>query len=379
MAMQQLLISWLLVGILLLPATQVGIIQAVIGIPGIALILLGGASADRTDARSLLLRVYALAWLFPMVLIGCVQSGLLNIWSVTFFGLAMSTAISFTNPAQQAILNRVAGDDVQRGVTAASAIGFIVQMVGLLLAGQMEKVGVDIVLLIQAVSLILGALAIRQIAPVEMHAPANRDPTWRVILAGFNATYQHKTILQTLIINFTSSIFNAGAFMTVLPFIVKRAYDGNAIGLATIMIVFFGGATISNVIQFKIMPIVRPGLWFLVMQFTRMVILGFLWLKPDWILLMLVLFLWGLNMGVTTTLSRSIVQESAEPEFLARILSVYSLGLLGSMPIGALILGFVIDAFGTMNALIPAMITSGLLCAYGFAFTGVWKYRSPGS
>jgi hypothetical protein len=32
-AMQQLLLSWLLVGILLLPADQVGMIQAVIGLP----------------------------------------------------------------------------------------------------------------------------------------------------------------------------------------------------------------------------------------------------------------------------------------------------------------------------------------------------------
>ena len=42
-------------------------------------------------------------------------------------------------------------------------------------------------------------------------------------------------------------------------------------------------------------------------------------------------------MGVTMTLARTIVQESATAEFRARIMSVYSLGLLGSAPIGALI------------------------------------------
>ncbi|MBT4493886.1 MAG: hypothetical protein HOC70_11635, partial [Gammaproteobacteria bacterium] len=41
LAMQQLLISWLLVGILVLPATQVGMIQALIGLPGIVLMLWG--------------------------------------------------------------------------------------------------------------------------------------------------------------------------------------------------------------------------------------------------------------------------------------------------------------------------------------------------
>ncbi|MDA0273246.1 MAG: MFS transporter, partial [Proteobacteria bacterium] len=159
-AMQQLLLSWLMVGILLLPADQVGMIQAVIGLPGIVLMLWGGASADRTDARSLLIKVYAVAWLFPLALFGMTQIDLLNIWTVSLFGIAMSTAISFSNPAQQSILNRVVGADVQRGVTAATAMGFIVQMLGLVLAGQMEIVGVGDILLVQSASLVLGALAV---------------------------------------------------------------------------------------------------------------------------------------------------------------------------------------------------------------------------
>jgi hypothetical protein len=376
-SMQQLLLSWLLVGILLLPANQVGIIQAVIGLPGILLMLWGGASADKTDARALLIRVYAVAWLFPLALFGMTELDYLNIWTVSLFGLAMSTAISFSNPAQQAILNRVVGQDVQRGVTAATAMGFIVQMFGLVLAGQMEIVGVGDILLLQSLSLILGAIAVTRILPLQHRATGDRDSTLQIIIAGFRSAYNNKTILHTLIITFTSGVFNAGAFMTALPFIVKRAYDGDALGLATIMIVFYAGATISNIIQFKIMPLARPGLWFLVMQFTRVFILLLVWIQPHWWILMAVLFVWGLNMGVTTNLSRAIVQESAEPAYLARVLSVYSLGMLGSMPIGALIVGFIIEAFGTMSALIPAMFVSAALCVYGFLFTDVWKYRSP--
>ncbi len=375
-AMQQLLISWLLVGILVLPADQVGLIQAVIGLPGIVLMLLGGARADSTDARSLLMRAYGIAWLFPLALVGSIEMGWLNIWSVTLFGIAMSTIVSFASPAQQAILNRTTGKDVQRGVTAATAIGFVVQIVGLVLAGQMETIGVPQVLVIQSLSLILGAFTIRLISPQPTKAGSG-ESTLRIIADGLSATYANRTIFNTLLINFLSSIFNAGAFMTVVPFIVKRVYEGDALGLATIMIVFYAGATISNIIQFRIMPLERPGLWFLLMQLTRVIIIGCLWLEPDWWLLMVVLFAWGLNMGVTTTLSRSLVQESAEPAYLARVLSVYSLGLLGSMPIGALVLGFIIEGFGTMNALIPSMIMSGALCLYGFFFTDVWRYVSP--
>ena len=41
LAMQQLLLSWILIGILDLPADRVGVIQALIGLPGIVLMLMG--------------------------------------------------------------------------------------------------------------------------------------------------------------------------------------------------------------------------------------------------------------------------------------------------------------------------------------------------
>ena len=376
-AMQQLLLSWLLVGILLLPADQVGMVQALIGLPGIILMLWGGASADRTDARSFLLKVYAIAWLFPLALFGMTEIGLLNIWTVSLFGIVMSTAISFSSPAQQAILNRVVGIDVQRGVTAATAVGFTVQMLGLILAGQMEIVGVGNILLIQSASLVLGLLTMMKIAPLTVAQERNKSSTFDSMLDGFRASYKNKNIFHTLTITFTSGVFNAGAFMTALPFIVKRVYDGDALGLATIMIVFYAGATISNIIQFRIMPLEKPGLWFLIMQFTRIFIIYLVWIQPEWWVLMAVLFVWGLNMGVTTNLSRAIMQEASEPEYLARVLSVYTLGMMGSIPVGALVIGFIIEGFGTMNAMLPAMFISAAVCIYGFLFTDLSKYTSP--
>ena len=53
LSMQHLLLSWILVGVLLLPADRVGVLQAIMGLPGVLLMLWGGASADRRDPRHL--------------------------------------------------------------------------------------------------------------------------------------------------------------------------------------------------------------------------------------------------------------------------------------------------------------------------------------
>ena len=376
MAMQQLLITWLLVGILVLPATQVGAIQALIGLPGIALMLWGGAVADRTDPRGLLIQVYSLAWLFPIALFTAVQLDLLNIWSVSVFGLAMSTAIAYASPSQQAILNRIAGSQVQRGVTLSTIASFLVQIIGLAISGQMENVGVDTILMIQSLSLVLAALAVRQLAPAEA-SPAIQQKTIAIIFDGFRAVIENRTILHTMIITFVSGIFNYGAFAIALPYIVKRIYEGDAIGFATMMVIFYTGATISNVIQYWVMPLTRPGFWFLAMQLTRALLLYLIWLQPEWWILLLVMFFWGLNMGITTNLSRAIVQETSDPKFLARLLSVFSLGMMGAIPIGAIAIGLLVGWFGEVDALIPSMFISIGLFTYGFIFTKVGDYRSP--
>ena len=179
-----------------------------------------------------------------------------------------------------------------------------------------------------------------------------------------------------LAITFASSIFNAGAFITVFPFIVARVYDGTAWLLALLMAVFFAGATLSNILLLRYQPLLRPGRLFLIMQLSRILVIFLMWIEPPFWLLVVATIGWGLNMGITTNLARSMVQESAPKPFLGRILSVFSIGMVGSAPLGAIVLGWLIEATGTLNALIPAMALSAILFAYGAWFSPVWAYRS---
>ena len=375
-AMQQLLLSWTLIGILEVPASQVGLIQAAAGIPGIFVMLLGGVRADDTDPRTLLIRVYLFAPVLPLFLITVVQLQQLSIQAVLLWALGMSFCVSYSSPAQQTILNRIASSSVQKAVSAATAVGFLVQILGLGIAGTIDKFGLSPALAFQATCVGLGAFAVRRLHPQPPVIQKTESP-FKNLADGFREIYKQQDIMQTLIINFTSSVFNAGAFMTVFPFIVKEIYGGNAFLLSFLMVIFYAGATISNLLMIRVMPLVRPGRIFLIMQLSRMVILGLIWFEPVFWIFALACVGWGLNMGVTMTLARSIVQESATAEFRARIMSVYSLGLLGSAPIGALILGSLIDSLGILNALIPAISISIGLFMYGIIFTNVYNYRSP--
>ena len=81
-------------------------------------------------------------------------------------------------------------------------------------------------------------------------------------------------------------------------------------------------------------------------------------------------------MGVTTNLARTVVQESAAAEYRGRIMSAFSVGMLGSAPIGAILLGWLTENYGTSNALVPAMFVSFILFFYGLLSTSIWHYQS---
>jgi hypothetical protein len=289
----------------------------------------------------------------------------------------MSVANSFQTPAQAAILNRSAGKRVQEAVTAATAAGFVMQVLGLALAGQLETIGLDTVLILQALAIAAGCVAIRRLPAVPMAASVGaQPPAWRSVLEGLGVIRRNPLLLHVLTLNFVSMIFNAGSFFLVFPFLITKVYGGDAAFLALMLVVFYSGAVLVNFALLRFMPLKHPGKLFLSMQVTRAAIFVVYLMQPALPLLVVISFLWGVNMGITTTTSRGIIQEAADEAYRGRILAVYNVGALGAQPLGALVLGVVVAHVGILNALFPALIVSVGLWLYGVWGTPIWRYVS---
>ena len=161
-----------------------------------------------------------------------------------------------------------------------------------------------------------------------------------------------------------------------MPYIVTDIYGGSAQTLATAMLVFTVGSIISNIILFRVMPLERPGRLFLLMQLTRVAILGALLTQPSLPLFYGLLVAWGLNMGVTTTMVRTTVQELAPAHSRTQILSVLLLSFMVSSPISAMLLGFLIAGADPLLALAPAVVVSFAIFLLGISRTGLWHHRA---
>jgi MFS family permease len=86
----------------------------------------------------------------------------------------------------------------------------------------------------------------------------------------------------------------------------------------------------------------------------------------------LLIFIWGLGAGVAMSMARTIVQESAPASHRARIMSVYSLGMMGGMPFGSLLMGYVIGAFGPHLAALVPVLGMAVAVAWIAAKSDLW-------
>lgn len=371
MSLQGFLLTWMLVGILELSADRVGVARALIDMPALAILLLGGVLADRNDVRTLLLRMHLVISLpcFALALIEGTPA--FGYTTVVVWGIAVSALQAMSDPARQAMLSRVAQTDIQRSVTMMTIVTSLVGLAGVWIGGQMEQIGLARVLVLQGLFFAAGALALRPLP--AMPAPAGRRPH---VLAGLAQSWRLPLVRNTIALNFVSSLFNAGAYVIAVPFIVKEVYQGDADFFALVMIVFTAGSIGSNVALLRFMPLVRPGRLFLWMQLTRVAVLAILYVEPNLPVFFLSIFAWGLNMGVTTTLVRTTVQELAPDEHRAQILAVLLLSFMVSAPLSALLLGWFIAGWDPLTALLPGIAISLAIFALGLTHSGLWEYEA---
>jgi MFS family permease len=375
MSLQGFLFTWLLVGILERPADEAGLARSLAEFPPLAVLLLGGLLGDRFDNRAYLGVMHLLMAVPPLLIAAVYLNGALSYWWVVLFGVLMASIQALSDPARQAVLSRVSRMDLQRAVTLMMVVTSLVGLSGVYLGGQLDTLGLPTVLAAQAALFAVGLLAVARLPRLpSISARGVRRPSFA---EGLRAVWETALIRNIIGLNFISSLFNAGAYIIGIPYIVKEVYAGDAAFLANVMIVFTIGSIGSNVLLLAFMPLKHPGRLYLLLQLTRMFILGLLWLQPSLWLFYVLIVAWGLNMGVTTTLVRTTVQELAPEHHRAQILSVLLLSFVVSSPISSILLGVLIAETEPLTAMLPGIAISLLIFLIGTTRSGLWGYVSP--
>ncbi|MEM9622052.1 MAG: MFS transporter [Pseudomonadota bacterium] len=376
---QIVLYPWLVAVVLQESPTRVGLAQMASQLPMLLFILWGGWLGDRLDQRRLLITLNAMMAFPPLVITYIFQAGWFNYTILFCWALVGGTFAAFVQPTRDALLNRVAGIDIQRVVTLTIGVQFGVQIVGFGLGSLADVVGPVPLLLVMS-TFMLGAAAATARIPALPTMPisqqSQRESPLIAIADGLRLAWRNDAIRPAIGQTFSVGIFFAGAYMVLLPLMVRDLYGGGSVAMAGTFAANMLGTVVVTFVLTRIGRVARPGRALLVGGAVSALVLSLLlWELPQW-LFYCVIFLWGCCGGVGMTMSRTIVQEAALATHRARVMSVYSLGLMGGMPIGSFSLGVVTDWVGVRNAVWLPVVGMLIVLVYLATRTRLWQVQS---
>jgi MFS family permease len=373
---QVVLYPWLVAVYLHESPTRVGLAQMASQLPMLLFILWGGWLGDRVDQRTLLIRLNAAMALPPLVVATLFSMDVFNYTILFCWALVGGTFGAFVQPARDALLNRVAGRDIQRVVTLTVGVQFGVQIFGFMLGSTADTIGPATLLITMAAFMLAASYATSLIPKLPPAPKRKQQAPVDAIAEGVRLAWQNDAIRPAIWQTFSVGIFFAGAYMVLLPLMVRDIYGGGSAAIAGTFAANMLGTVVTIFFMMRLGRITRPGRALLIGALISSAVLSLLLLElPQW-LFYVVIFMWGSCGGVSMTMSRTIVQEAAIESHRARVMSVYSLGMMGGMPIGSFTLGVVTDWIGARNAVLVPVLGMLTILIYLRLRTRLWYVQS---
>ena len=370
----QLLLPWLLAIYLGESATRIGLAQMIAQLPVVLLVLWGGWLGDRMDQRRLLIYLTGIMAIPPLILAAIFYWGSVTYSVVVLYSVIMGCFMAFVQPARDALVNRVAGQRVQQVVTITVGLQWGVQIVGFAIGSTADAVGPTILLLL--ITLFMGAatLAVKLIPPLEEIENTVKAGIISQIKDGLVIAWDDLKIRTAMLQILALAVFFSGAYLVLLPVMIRELYGGGSLGLAGGFGFNLAGTVLATLILMKTGRVRYPGRALMLGTLLSCSFLLALTLPLVHWLFYLVLFFWGAGGGLIVIMSRSIVQENAPETHRARIMSIFSLAMMGGSPIGSLLMGLLIDQVGVhMATLFPVigMIVTALCLAVKLPLWGI--------
>ena len=351
-SMQSVTYQWLLTRSLALPPGSVGLAQMSAMLPSLFFLLIGGMTADRGDRRRMLGRFHIAQAAVFAALAFAIAAGYLQFETLLGFALALGTLQAFAIPARDAQISDVVAGDMSRAVAGMNVTQQGAQAVGAIVAGAANPLGVPAVVGLQACVVLVGALAVARLPRTDArrHETAPRA-SLAELRAGVVEVLRSPVLRPVFLVIALLGLFFVGPFVVLLPLLVRESYGGSAIRLGVINAMVPLGGILTGLWIVRRGGIGRKGKALLIGNASAAACVALLALRPPFALAALLVFGWGVGASFVMTSARTLFQEHASVSNRARVLSVFSLGILGAGPLASLLSGALSRAVGTHAAL----------------------------
>jgi MFS family permease len=331
-------------------ASAVGLVVALQYLPQLLLMPLTGSAADRLNQRNLIIVTQALLAMLALGLGLLTITGVVRLWHVYLFALALGCVTAFDTPARQVFVTKLVGEaDLMNAVALNSALYNGARLIGPALAGALiTVVGTGWAFIANGLSFVavLVSLYFLRLPKFDYSAAPKREDTR--FLDGLRYVWARpdlRTIIVVLII-LGALGFNFTIFIASMAVSVFHA-DAREYGLlsSTMAIGTVAGALFTA-------SRARPGFRALTISLGVFTVFGLIAaLAPTFWTFAAALVVLGTSTLIITTETNSLMQLSTAPNMRGRVMTLRLGCLTGGLAIGSPSLGWIANTYGPRWAL----------------------------
>jgi MFS family permease len=335
-------------------------------VPGLMLTLLGGVFADLVDRRRLLILTQIGAGLSALTLALLIVAGVVHVWMILVLSFVTGCCMALAGPSYQAItVDLVKREDIANAIALNSTQFQLSRVIGPVFAGVAFKtLGLAGCFFGNALSFIavMVTLSLVRFDDVKRHAQAHsvkdRRAIWRDLVEGFRYVRQRPRVFMLLLIAASTSLFGA-PYMTLVPYFARDVLHLDEKGLSLLMGTAGAGA-LCGALVLAFLGNFRYKGWSVLggAFFFALCLIGFS-LSTNLSISLSFIFGMGFSIVCCVAVINTLLQQLITDEMRGRVMSMFILSFVGSMPIGNLIAGAASQRFGAPHTL----ATGGLIIA----------------
>jgi len=326
--------------------------------PGFFLTLVGGVFADLIDRRRFLLYTQVAAGIAALGLAILVATDVVNRWMVLGFSFVTGCCMALASPSFLAMTYDLVGrEDLANAIAMNSTQFQLSRVVGPTLAGVAFRVfGLAGCFFANAASFIFVVAALSMVRSEKKnqgppaHSVRDRRALWRDLLEGFRYVRNRPRVSALLMLSAVNSLFGAPYF-TLVPVYARDIFHLGETGLALMMGTAGGGAFVGALLVAYLGDFRRKG-WFVLFGAIMfgICITNFA-LTTNLKLSLTFLFGLGFALVVSVAITNTLLQKLVTDQMRGRVMSMFILSFMGTMPIGNIVAGAISNHYGPQRTL----------------------------
>jgi MFS family permease len=329
-------------------------------IPGFFLTLLGGVFADLVDRRRLLIYTQLVAGVAALGLATLILTGIVNRWMVLGFSFVTGCCMALASPSYLAMTFDLVGrEDLANAVALNSSQFQLSRVVGPALAGVgLSLFGLAGCFYVNGLSFAAVVISLSMVrfdstthaVGAPSHSVKDRHALWTDLVEGFRYVRHRPRVWSLLMISSVNSFFGAPYF-SMIPIYARDIFHLGATGLAWLMGMAGAGAFCGAALLTVMGDFRRKG-WFVLggSLFFGMGVTAFA-LSTHLYFSYLFLFCLGFAIVTSVAVTNTLLQKLVTDEMRGRVMSMFILSFIGTMPIGNIIAGTASHRFGAPRTL----------------------------